>query len=268
MEFSNSSGYLLLSADGLTEALFEVETQKNAGQDGESYAGSTAQKRNIFLMADITSDYLRKKDFLYSFFAPRQEGELTYIEDGVSRRIEYLPESVSADLSGTVRTISISLICPDPMYKALEDETYTTVAYTKKIHWPLVIPQTGKFEVTTMRNGGEIAITNPTGTIYGMTVVFTAISQTHNPGLQNLTTGEGFGISCAMPAGSRVTVTTGYQKKRVSLSQGGGTQNINNLWDYGSDWLQVPPGTSVFQLTGDSTKLALDISVTPTFWGT
>lgn len=268
IEFSNSSPYLLLSADGLTETKFTVDTQKNAGQDGESYTGSSAEKRNIFITADITSDYLKKKDFLFSFFTPRSQGVLYYTEGSVTRKIGYYTESVSASFTGVLRTVSISLICPDPRFQALEDERYTTAIYTKKVRWPLLIPNSGRFEVTSVKNGDTITIQNPTGTTYGMTVIFTAQAPAAEVGLENLTTGERFSLSAAMASGDRITVTTGYGNKRVSLLSGGSEKNINNLWNYGSDWLQVPPGTSTFQLIGDKSSVTLDISVTPTYWGT
>lgn len=49
-----------------------------------------------------------------------------------------------------------------------------------------------------------------------------------------------------------LTVTTGLKNKRVKLKQNGVEKSANNLWVYGSTWLQAEPGDNVFRYDAGS----------------
>lgn len=132
----------LASVDGLGTD-YNVYTSKNSGQDGENYNGSDAKMRNILIALDVDkADFLAQRNRLYSFFQPRSAGIFYYYEGDEAKKIAYYVEKVEP--GGTdndpTRTITISLICPDPKFYALQDDLTQLAVWQGKITFPLKFP--------------------------------------------------------------------------------------------------------------------------------
>lgn len=52
---------------------------------------------------------------------PKSTGLFTYMEGNETRVIDYKVEGIDIDEAGVVRNFSISLLCPDPFFRDLED---------------------------------------------------------------------------------------------------------------------------------------------------
>ena len=140
MTFSRTPRMWIESISGLG-ADYEVTTSKNSGQDGENYTGATASKRNIVMVLDVPKRRMDDtKDRLYSFFQPRSVGILYYYSGNIARKIRYYVESIEPEESGLVRTITISLICPDPKFYALTDNLTELAVWEGMITFPLRLP--------------------------------------------------------------------------------------------------------------------------------
>lgn len=130
------------SADGLGTD-YNVYTAKNSGQDGENYNGSDAKLRNIVIALDVKkADFLTQRNRLYSFFQPRSTGTLYYYEEDESRKIAYYAEKVEpgGNDNDTTRTLTVSLICPDPKFYALTDDLTQLAVWQGKISFPMRLP--------------------------------------------------------------------------------------------------------------------------------
>lgn len=103
----------------------------------------------------------------------------------------------------------------------------------------------------------------------GLTVQFIATGTVTNPSLFEVRSQKGFKIRCQMHAGDVLTVTTGFKNKRIMLKSDGVEKGANNMWVFGSTWLQVEPGSNVFRYDAESGVDNLDVvmSSTPVFWG-
>ena len=145
VEFTYDGAPLRLAdTNGFSAAAYTVNTAQSTGQDGENYLSSTANKRNPVITAEILSDYRTQRDRLYSFFQPRSEGAVFYYEDdSPGRKAGYYVESIDVEESGAVRQAVISLICPDPVWKALEDESISMAQLVGDVEFPAEI--TGEF---------------------------------------------------------------------------------------------------------------------------
>ena len=257
--------------DGLTASDFDVQTEKANGQDGEYYKGSTANKRNIVIYAWIKDDHRAMRDRLYSFFQPRETGTL-YVTDGdTTRKIDYKTEFVKIEPTGQQRKATISLICPDPLFKATEDDRVDMATWEGLIEWPNDVQEipAAPFEMTTKTSTLVATIENTSNVARGLTVRFKATGTVINPSLFEVQTQKGFKVTAEMHAGDVLTVTTGLKNKRVRLTTGGEEQSANNLWVYGSTWLQAEPGDNVFRYDAESgiENLEVTVSSTPAFWG-
>lgn len=267
MTFSRTPRMWIESISGLG-ADYEVTTSKNSGQDGENYTGATASKRNIVIVLDVPKRYMdTAKDRLYSFFQPRSIGIFYYYSGNIARKIRYYVESVEPSESGRVRTLTLSLICPDPKFYALSDQLTELAVWEGLIEWPLEI--IAPFEVARKVNSLIGNVYNPSSVPMGLTVTFRASGTVVNPSLYDVNRQLLMQINTTMHAGDVIIITTGDGNKRVKLISGGVTTNINNLMAYPPHWLQAQQGDNLYRYNADEgiDNLSVSIVSTEAFWG-
>ena len=267
MTFSRTPKMWIESVSGLG-ADYEVTTSKNSGQDGENYTGATASKRNIVMVLDVPKRRMDDaKDRLYSFFQPRSVGILYYYSGNIARKIRYYVESIEPEESGLVRTITISLICPDPKFYALTDDLTELAVWEGLIEWPLEIIE--PFEVTRKINSLIGNVYNPSAVPMGLTVTFCASGTVTNPSLYDVNRQELMQVNTTIHAGDQIVITTADGNKHVKLISGGVTSNINNLMAYPPHWLQAQQGDNLYRYNADDGIDSLSVSIlsTQAYWG-
>lgn len=260
---------LLTDTDGLDMVKYDVKTTQNSGQDGETYNGATAEKRNIVLTAEILANYQQQRDRLYNFFQPRTRGIIYWIndEENGSRKAYYYAEYVLVAEAGVSRTASISLICPDPKWYALTDQLTDLAVWKGLIEFPLELSPS--FEVTSKVNTLIGNVHNDSAVPLGLTIRFAASGDVSNPSLYDVNRQELLQINTTMRAGDVITVTTADGNKRVQLTSGGTSTNINNLMIYPPIWLKAYQGDNLFRYNADSGIDSLSVSIlsTQAYWG-
>lgn len=147
--------FILVSADGIYDAVNKVNMSENTMVDGGIYQGSTAKYRNIVLTVkdrtvtpgagaktgdvyisyavihgktleildayEVTEkvggqSFVDHRDLLDKVFKRNSIGRLTFKEGDEERVIDYYVEYVKSTGTHTFRHHTISLICPDPFF--------------------------------------------------------------------------------------------------------------------------------------------------------
>lgn len=259
----------LASVDGLGTD-YNVYTSKNSGQDGENYNGSDAKMRNILIALDVDrADFLAQRNRLYSFFQPRSAGTLFYYEGDEAKKIAYYVEKVEpgGDDNDATRTLTISLICPDPRFYSLSDTLTQMAIWKDMIHFPLRIIE--PVHVTMKVNSLICNVANPSAVPMGLAVKFMASGTVTNPSLYDINRQQLMQINTTMHAGDVIVITTAEGNKHVRLISGGVTTEINNLMLYPLKWLQAYQGDNVFRYNASSgiDSLSVTILSTQAYWG-
>ncbi|WP_195465380.1 phage tail domain-containing protein [Faecalispora jeddahensis] len=260
--------YKLLSADGLGAA-FDIYTSQNSGQDGVTYNNSTAKMRNIVLVFDIyKQNPAMETDALYQFFQPRSHGVLYHKDGGKQRKIGYYVEKLSPSGYQMLRTITLSLICPDPKWYDLNEQLTELASWEGLIEWDLEITEE-PFELTRKVNTLIGNVYNGSNVTQGLKVKFMATGEVVNPSLYNIDRQELMKLNLTMHPGDTVMITTAQGNKRVKLTSGGVTTNINNYMAYPPVWLQAYPGDNLYRYDAESGIDNLNVTITHTqaYWG-
>lgn len=255
----------LIDADGLTSADFDVYTSKFGTQDGEYYNGSTAKKRPIVITASIFGDYKSQRTRLYTFFPRGSQGTLYYYEDNdAGKKIEYYVEKIQFSFNEVVRTVTISLICPDPLFSDLQ-ATQVPMSYWKKL---LRFPFTFQPPLRVAERIAEKIVTvyNNTNVAAGLLIYFTARGSVANPGMTEVRTQKRFQLNTQMMNGDTILVNTNQNEKGASFQE---DPEYVDMWHFGDTWLQLQPGENVFQYFADSGADYLDVKIIymPRYWG-
>lgn len=249
VEFTYDFPFFLSTANGLYEKIGTVSTVSSAFGIGETYSGTSVKKRNIVITGIIKDKFLERRQTLYNMFPLKTEGTLYYYEDNIARKINYIVESVELEEKGIPRAFTISLICPYPYFKDIEDSKVSMATWTPTFVFPMVSEKDVGLEFATKNVTTMGTVTNNTNLEFGMTIIFTANGNVENPYLINVETQEKILVNITMEAGDQIIVTTQRNNKNIQYIPvaTGIAENINYLMEYGSKFLQIHSGENTLR---------------------
>ena len=121
----------IFNIDGLDPVKASVTTSPYGSVDGTSYTGSSVLNRNIVLTLKPNPDwdtwtYEKLRRLLYSYFMPKLVVRLVfYSDDMIPVEIFGVVEGVEVNMFSKEPTLQVSIICPDPYFKALDPTVIT-----------------------------------------------------------------------------------------------------------------------------------------------
>jgi phage-related protein len=121
----------ITNLEGLDPVKGSVNTSPLGSVDGASYTGSSVLGRNIVLTLKPnpnwdTWTYEKLRRLLYSYFMPKLVTRLVfYSDDLIPVEIYGVVESVTVNMFSKEPELTVSIICPDPYFTALEPTVYT-----------------------------------------------------------------------------------------------------------------------------------------------
>lgn len=258
--------FFLVSLERAYSVSNNVVTSANTMTDGSTYQGSTTNQRNIVITAEFDQDYQARRDFLYKCFKPKTPGTLIYTEDGGQRQIDYYVESIDIDETGVSRNATISLVCPDPFFKDMQDVTVTMSGWEPCFEFP------HEFTEDQEEFGVRIeelvkTIGNDSAADYiGIEIYMEATGCVKNPALYHVQQDihikvgtESFPL--ILEPGDAVKITTGTNEKNVYLVSGGNTEKINEYLDEESEFIQLVHGQNTFIYDADEGIDYLNVTI-------
>lgn len=254
---SKFSPFLLADCDGLYGIENNVSVSDNTMTDGATYQGSVAKRRNIVLTLKTKENHRLGRYELYQLFSQGTKGTLTYVEDGTERAINYYVEKIDVDSVKNVRTATVSLICPDPFFEATSDKELTMAGWESDWEFAHEFVSTG--EEFGHRVQEKIkTIDNTSGAKgIGLTIEIYANGQITNPQITHIESGEFIKVGTTsnplnLVSGDVLTITTQTNNKKVKLTHGGTTTEINEYLDEDSEFIQLQAGLNDIGYSAES----------------
>lgn len=261
--FTYDFPFFITSIDGLYNVKGDVSTVSSAYGIGESYAGTSVKKRNIVINGIIIDNFVKRRETLYNIFPLDTEGTLYYYEDNIERKIEYIVEDVDVSEKGVPRTFTISLICPYPYFKDIEESEASMSTWTPQFCFPMISEQDKGIEFATKNVTTMGIITNDTNIEFGVTIRFIANGKVVNPYLINVNTQEKIAVNIEMEAGDQIIITTHRGNKNVIYipTSTNEAENINYKMKYGSKFLQMHSGDNTLRAGAEDGEESLETKV-------
>ncbi len=268
--YNEDADFFLVSLEGVYSVSNNVVTSENTMTDGSTYQGSTTKQRNIVITAFIDGDYQKRRDLLYKCFKPKSTGNFTYIEGDEKRTIEYKVEEIDIAETGVIRNVVISLICPDPFFKDLNDIIVTMAGWKRSFSWP------HEFKAEKEPFGERIAeiiktVENDSAADnIGIEILMQASGAVTNPALYHVEQDEHIKVGTTdhplqLAAGEAVKITTGTNNKNVYLISNGQETKINEYLDEDSEFIQLTSGSNTFKYDADAGINYLNVTISYRF---
>lgn len=242
---TESEKYKVTSIEGLNPPKAVITSSVAAGFDGEKLKSSRLEKRNILITIIPEYPYEVNRIKLYNFFKSKESIRLFYKNQIRDVYIDGTVEDCEINPFSQKQEFQISIICPDPYFKDVEE---TICIFDNKIplfEFPCTFPKEGvtfseyrKEEIKRIANKGEV--TN------GL-----KIECIFNDGAENITifnhkTNSFICVNAYFEKDDILTISTYKMSKLITLERKGKLINFINNMRKDSEWLEVHPGDNVF----------------------
>lgn len=217
-----SNGVFVEKVDGLEPVNAEVTTNGYNLEDGEFYVGSRVPKRNIVLhlIMERNSNYLSVAEVrrnLYGYFMPKMNVLLQLnFDDRDPVQIAGWVESFENDRWTNDPNVAVSIICPKPNFKAIDQQSVDGESVVGTDPWPYEALNDGDRMV-----GFELWITNDSAVDFDGDIKIQRLIEGSTPG-EWFSTQEMYLDGVSLPSGllRYVYVNTKQGEKVIQLKQG------------------------------------------------
>lgn len=244
---NNESDYQILKVEGLTPPAAEIHTIVSANSHGSTYKAAKIDPRNIVFQVKPRGDIEKNRLKLYEYFATSDYVKLYFRNGSRNVVIEGYVESIESDLFTNSQVLQISILCPQPFFKDINESVRDISKEQAAFEFPFeVTPELIEFSsfdrdrFTCVVNYGEA----DTGCIIEIENI--SKGSIPIPVVRNYITGEYLKINGYFNAGEKIVINTNIGQKSVKKISNGTEENILNEFNLKSDWLQLRKGANHF----------------------
>ena len=260
LRLSNNPNYSLISVTGLEPANANINTAVNASFDGSTFKSSRLENRNIVIMFAIENAVETNRIELYKFIKVKDKITVFYSNNTRDVYIEGYVESMSIGFFDMKQAVQISVICPNPYFKNVEESMENFSTISGLFEFPFSIETEG-IPFSEIIVDQEVNIENRGDVATGMIIEFRALGSVTNPAIYNTETGKFVKLNETMSDGDVIQVNTNRGEKGVVKVSGGTVTNILNKLDDASSWLQLDTGDNIMMFTAEAGAVNLQCIV-------
>lgn len=255
--------FSILSYSGFAAADFDVKLSSGGASDGGYISTARLGSRTLELKFDFggrNAESVRQS--LIGFFAPGKPLTITAQRGSVVRTIE--GRASDFDITESNRhapsVASLSVLCPDPFFKAANSVFYSGTVVTSKFHLPCRLPCVVGVESST----GGLEIVNIGDTFADMSALLATNATVTNPYIFNRTNGKKIKIIGTLSKGSVLHISTIRRAKGAWV---GGVRCLIDPTSQFSDFLEV--GLNQLECGSDegTDRLSANVEYTALFLG-
>lgn len=268
------SGFAVESITGLGPGSCTINTTEVATNDGSLYNSARLSQRNIVMkLRYLWKNSIEESRLLsYRFFPLKHKVELIFETDTRLSYISGYVESNDPDIFSSAETTSISIICPNPYFYALNEDS-SVVSFngvTAEFEFPFESEPPDTMidgRLSELIEFGSIANITQSNVYYdgdyetGAIFTINALGNITNPSIYNVTSRASMKIDTdlmktytgsSIVSGDEISINTVKGEKSITLLRNGTYTNILNCLGKDVDWLQLTKGDNQFAFTADS----------------
>jgi hypothetical protein len=261
LELTNNSDYTVYKINGLTPPKATVNSSVNATTDGSSINSVRVANRNIVIYMTVNGDVEANRINLYKYFPVKKSVKLYFSNGSRDIYIEGTVELIECDMFTNKQVAQISIICPKPYFKAVDDLIITFGDVINMITFPLSISETG-VELSAISTSQRKSIVNSGDVDTGVVIKLFATGTVVNPIVYDVLKRTQFKLNFTMSAGDLIVINTNVGEKSVELIRGGVIHNLMGCMTQNSTWFRLEAGDNVFTYDTDNGNSNLQLTFT------
>lgn len=159
VDINDGEHYFVIDASGITPPSASVFTTKSYNKIGVRYNGSSVDERQIDITIKIMGDIEENRNYLYKWVDTQQKVKIYYQNGLKNVYCEGYVESCDVPLFTDNECFNISIVCPDPYWKALQDIVVLISDVEKQFTFPFAIDEVG-IPFSTLKDNTITSINN------------------------------------------------------------------------------------------------------------
>ena len=262
----DETNYQVLGITGLNPPNAQINTSTVAGLDGSKFNSSKLNNRNIVITLKINGDIEANRINLYKYFATKEWCKFYYENEHRNVYIDCYVENFECDLFVKDEIAQISLICPNPYFKDMEEiiddiskalaafefpfahgskgATNPNVPIDESTDNAIPFSTIDMSRITNVYNDSE----SETGVIIDIDILGTVnLIQ-----IRDTRTGDTFTLNYNFIENDKIIIDTNKGQKSVKLIRNAITSNLFAAVRKGSTFFQLSIGDNFFGYTGDN----------------
>lgn len=247
----NESNYQIVNIEGLNPPNAKVNVTPIAGMDGAKFNSAKLETRELVITIKINGNAEANRINLYNYFPTKEEVTFYYSNSSRDVFIKGYVNSCEVNPFSQSEEMQISIICPNPYFKAI-DEVITDISnITALFEFPFSINQGEPIPFSSYEANKVTNVYNPAAKT-GVIIQIDVLDAIEDIMIRNTETGETFELNYEFEAGDRITINTNSGEKSVKLLREGVTSNIFGALVSGSVFLQLESGDNFlgYQIDG------------------
>lgn len=258
-----SKNYTLYKIDGLEPPVANVNTSSNAIGDGSTVNSVRVPNRNLVLYMTIEGDVETNRIALYKYFPYKKPIELYYKNGTRDVYIEGVVEKVTPAHFNEKQIAQVSIICPQPYFKAVSDLVSYFSEVSSLFTFPFSIAKEG-IEFSAITTNIRKSIINTGEVESGVIIELNAIGTVVKPVIYDVFKRTHIALNFTMEINDKITINTHHGKKSITLTRNGVTTNAMGYMTPDSHWLTLDVGDNVFTYDSESGNANLQLTFTTT----
>lgn len=261
LNLSKSKNYTVYNITGLNPPQVTVNTSSNATSDGSTTNNVRVEKRNIVIYISIEGDIETNRINLYRYFPLKQNITVYFKNNTRNVKIEGKVEIIECDFFAKKQIAQISLICPQPYFKSVDELVSTFSDVSNLFEFPFAISNTGT-ELSAITTNVRKSIINHGDIESGIIIHLYAIGTVVNPVIYNVFDKTHMSFNFTMQANDQLVINTYMGEKSIKLIRNGVSSNAIGYLIPDSVWLTLKSGDNVFTYETESGGSNLQITFT------
>lgn len=261
LELTNNPNYTVYKIEGLNPPQATINSSVNTTTDGSSINSVRLENRNIVIYMAIEGDVESNRINLYKYFPVKKSVKLYFKNYTRDIYIEGNVELIECDLFTNKQIAQISIICPKPYFKDIENLVTSFGDVSSMFEFPFSIAKTG-IEISGVTTNQRRSIINTGDIETGVIIKLFSTGTVVNPVIYDVLKRTQLKLNFTMLASDTIVINTNVGEKSIELIHDGVTYNAMGYMAQDSTWFVMEAGDNVFTYDADSGNSNLQLTFT------
>jgi hypothetical protein len=261
LELTNNPNYRVYKIEGLNPPHATINSSVNTTTDGSSINSVRMENRNIVIYTTIQGNVEANRINLYKYFPVKKTVKIYFTNGTREVYISGTVELIECDLFSDKQVAQISIICPRPYFKNVDDLVTMFSDVTKMFSFPFAIAKTG-VEFSSISTNQRRSIINTGDIETGVVIKLFATGTVVNPVVYDVLKRTQLRLNFTMIPSDTLVINTNVGEKSIELIRDGVSYNALGYMAQDSTWFVVEAGDNVFTYDADSGNSNLQLTFT------
>ena len=261
LELTNNPKYNVFKIEGLNPPNATINSSVNTTTDGSIINSVRLENRNIVIYTTIEGDVEANRINLYKYFPVKKNVKLYFSNGSREVYICGTVEILECDLFSNKQVAQISIICPKPYFKDVNELVTMFSDVLKMFEFPFAIEKTG-VEFSVISTNLRRSVVNVGDTETGVVIKLFSTGTVVNPVIYDVFKRTQMRLNFTMLTSDTIVINTNVGEKSIELIRDGVTYNALGYMAQNSTWFTLEAGDNLFTYDADSGNSSLQITFT------